>query len=91
MKTSIAKLAKYFGQNCLTNETKNKSAEEIAEKSQQKYTNTFHCRKLEEWVNEQRGKYFLSELSQEYIDKENSLNWLLYIGTPSLVSRYYVG
>lgn len=53
---SITKLAKHFGQDCLTNETEteNKPAIEKAQYSQQKLMKTFHYRKLEEcisWMN----------------------------------------
>ena len=76
--TSITQLAKHFGQGCLTEdkETANKSATEIAQKSREKYTKTFQRKNIEEWADQQRAKYFLKELSQEYIDKEGSLDWL---------------
>ena len=39
-------------------------------------TKSFQKRKHEEWANQQRAKYYLEELSQEYIDKEGSLDWI---------------
>ena len=76
--TSITQLAKHFGEGCLTEdvETPNKAATEIARKSREKYTKAFQKRNLGEWAEQQRAKYFLEELSQEYIDKEGSLDWL---------------
>ena len=76
--TSVTKLAKHFGEGCLTNEeeTPDKPATEIARKSRKKCTKTFQRRNLKEWSEHQRAKYFLEELSQEYIDKEGSLDWL---------------
>ena len=76
--TSITQLAKHFGYDCLTDqvESTNKPATEIAKKSRSTYTKTFQSCKMEEWANHQRAKYFLEEISQEYIDKEGSLDWL---------------
>ena len=76
--TSNTQLAEHFGLECLTDEveTPYKPATEIARKSRKKYTKTFHKEICQEWANHQRAKYFLGELSQEYIDKEGSLDWL---------------
>ena len=76
--TSITQLAQLFGQECLTDETEtpNMPATKIAQKSRKKYTRTFQSRSFEEWAGQQRAKYFLEELSKDYIDKEGSLDWL---------------
>ena len=76
--TSITNLAQHFGQDCLVDEreTENTPATKIARKSRMKYSRKFQKNNLMEWAEHQRAKYFLQELSKDYIDKENSLNWL---------------
>ena len=76
--TSVTQLAKHFGQDCLTDETETPKlpATDIARKSRKLFTKTLQEDKHEEWAKQQRAKYFLDELSQEYIDKEGSLDWL---------------
>ena len=77
--TSNTKLAKHFGQGCLTEEAEspNKPATEIARKSRKQYTQTFKSKCLEEWAGHQRATHFLEELSKDYIDKKESLDWLI--------------
>ena len=76
--TSVTQLAKHFGQDCLTDEmeTSKKPATDIARKSRKNYSQNFQDEKKEEWANQQRAKYFLEEISQDFIDKEGSLSWL---------------
>ena len=76
--TSNTQLAEHFGPECISDEaeTPNKPATDIARSSRKKFTKTFHKKIREEWTNHQRAKYFQKELSQEYIDKEGSLDWL---------------
>ena len=76
--TSVTQLAKHFGQDCLTDETETtrNPATDIARKSRKTFSKSFQEEKKEEWAKQQRAKYFLEEMSQNYIDKEGSLNWL---------------
>ena len=76
--TSLTKLAQHFGQDCLVEEqeTENTPATRIARKSRTKFSRKFQNTNLAEWAEHQRAKFFLQELSKDYIDKESSLNWL---------------
>ncbi|XP_050702311.1 zinc finger protein 467-like [Eriocheir sinensis] len=49
----------------------------MARKSCSKFTRKFQNTNLTEWAEHQRAKFFLQELSKDYIDKESSLNWLI--------------
>ena len=40
------------------------------------FVKTLQEDKQEEWAEQQRAKYFLEEISKDFIDKEGSLDWL---------------
>ena len=74
----IHNVAKHFGQDCLIDETETSKmpATNIARKSRKMFVKTLQEDKQKEWAEQQRAKYFLEEISKDFIDKEGSLDWL---------------
>ena len=77
-RTSCIKQAKLFSKDAVKEETEDdlKPATYIARKARKTYTKEWQKVVEEEWSNHKRAGKYYEELNKEYIDKQQSLEWL---------------